>query len=216
MKDFLNRNIVALAGGLAAVVIGLLVVVAILLGRTAAHADELAALRADLERVESGTAVFAGQITAFQGQLAELAPTVRAALDEAIAELEAFQTSTLDFAVAIDEVIPIDSEILFERTLTVPIQTSLPIDETIATTITIAGPFGIDIPVDVTVPVNLTVPIDLDLDFPVSERVPIQSEVPVQLSVPITVEVAETELATLAGSLRQGLIGFREVIDGLG
>lgn len=216
MKDFLSRNIVAVLGAVAVVVVGLVVAVVMLLGRVATSADDIAALRTDLDRVESGTAVFASQITAFQAQLAELAPTVGSALDEAIVELESFQASTLEFEVAIDEVIPIDAEIVFERTLTVPIQTALPINETIDTTITIAGPFGIDVPVDVTVPVNLNVPIDLDLDFPINERVPIQTEVPVQLTVPITVDVAGTELATLADSLRQGLIGFKQVIDGLG
>jgi EmrB/QacA subfamily drug resistance transporter len=216
MKDFLNRNIVAVAGSFAVAVVLLVIALVILLGRTASQQGELSALRTDLDRVESGTAVFANQITAFQGRLSELAPTVGASLDEAIGELESFQSSTLAFEVAIDEVIPIDAEIVFERTLTVPIQTSLPIDETIDTTITIAGPFGIDIPVDVTVPVNLTVPIDLDLDFPISERVPIETEVPVRLTVPIVVDVAGTELAALADSLRRGLIGFKEVIDGLG
>jgi len=216
MKDFLNRNIVIVTGVLAAAVIGLVVMVAMLLGRIASVDEQVAALRTDLDRVEAGTAVFASQITAFQGQLAELAPTVGAALDEAIVELDSFATSTLDFEVPIDEVIPIEAEILFERTVTIPIETSLPIDETIETTITIAGPLGIDIPLNVTVPVRLTVPIDLDIDLPLSERVPIATEVPVKLNVPIRVDVAGTGLATLAESLRQGLLGFREVIDGFG
>ena len=139
MKDFLNRNIVAVLGVFTVVVVGLIVMVTVLFGRVAARDDETATLRADLDRVESGTALFASQITAFQTQLAELAPTVGASLDEAVAELEAFGTSTLEFEVAIDEVIPIDAEIVFDRTFTVPVMTSLPIDETIDTTITIAG-----------------------------------------------------------------------------
>lgn len=216
MKEFLYRNLVAVLGAVSLAIVVLAVAAAVLAVRLGSAEGEIAALRQDMDRVESGTAVFASQITAFQRQLADLAPTVGSALDEAVAGLETFRTSTLDFEVPIDEVVQIDTEIVLDRTITVPINTEIPITEVIDTTITVDGPLGVEIPIDVSVPVDVVVPVDLDLDFPISERVPVQAEVPVNLTVPIQVDIAGTELAGLAESLQQGLIGFKEVIEGLG
>jgi hypothetical protein len=216
MKDFVSKNAVVLSLVPAIAAVVLAVIVAILFARVSGLEDDIASLRADTERIESGAAIFAGQITAFQEQLTELAPTVGAALDEAVAELDTFAGSTLEFQVPIDETVPISTDIVLDRTISLPIQTSLPINETIDTTITIAGPFGVDVPIDVTVPVVLDLPIDLTLDLPINETLAIDTEIPVQLTLPISVDVADTGLATLASALRQGLIGFKEVIDGLG
>ena len=92
----------------------------------------------------------------------------------------------------------------------------LPIDETIDTTIRVKGPFGIDIPLDITVPIALDLPIDLAVAIPINETIPINTSIPVNLSVPIEVQVQGTELATLASSLRQGLLSLRDVLTGLG
>ena len=48
-----------------------------------------------------------------------------AGLDEAIAGLETFGTSTLEFDVPIDENVPIDTEVVIDRTFEVPIKTTL-------------------------------------------------------------------------------------------
>ncbi len=208
---------------LSLVIVSLAVLAAMLFGRVssleddnAALGDEVAALRTDLDRVEGGAALFASQVTGFQNELSGLAPTVSGALDEAVVGLDDFQSSSLEFEVPINEVVPIDVDVVLDRVITVPVNTSIPINETIETTITIQGPFGIDIPLDVTVPIDVTVPVDLTLDFPINETVPIATEVPVNLSVPIQIDIAGTELARLAESLRLGLIGFKEVVEGLG
>lgn len=216
MRDFLTRNLTAVLGVMTAIILGLGIMVVVLLARVSEVENEVAALRTDIERVESGTAVFAAQITAFQQQLTDLAPTVGGALDEAVAGLETFRSSTLDFEVPINEIVVIDTEVVLERTITVPVNTEIPISDVIETTITIDGPLGVEIPLDVTVPVDVVVPVNLDLDFPISERVPVQAEVPVDLNVPITIDIAGTELAGLAESLQQGLLGFQQVIEGLG
>ena len=65
-------------------------------------------------------------------------------------------------------------------------------------------------------PLALDLPIDLDVAIPVNETIPINTSIPVNLSVPIEVQVQGTELATLASSLREGLISLREVLAGLG
>ena len=52
--------------------------------------------------------------------------------------------------------------------------------------------------------------------IPVNETIPINTSIPVNLTVPIEVKVEGSELATLAASLRLGLISLRDVLAGLG
>ena len=186
------------------------------MNRVATVEDELATARADLERVEAGAALFAGQVQTFQDQLADLAPAVEAGLDEAVGGLATFRSSTIEFDVEIDETVGIDTVIDLNRTIEVPINTSLPIDQEFDTRITIDGPFGIDIPLNITVPIQVDVPIDLTVAIPVNESIPISTDVPVQVAVPIAIDVSGTELAQLAASLEAGLISFKDVIAGLG
>jgi MFS family permease len=205
--------LLAIVGVLLLLLAGLVVAMFVRLQQTA---DDLAATRADLERVEAGSALFASQVTGFQEQLADLSPSIASGLDEAITGLETFATSTLEFTVDIDETVPIDTEVVIDRTISVPINTTLPIEESFATTIEIDGPFGTAIPLDVTVPVDIDVPIDLTVDIPIDETIPFDTDIPVSVDVPIRVDVAETELATLTESIATGLASFQEVLDGLG
>ena len=177
---------------------------------------ELDETSAELERVEAGAAIFSSQVTGLVEQLTELSPSISAGLDEAVAGLESFGTSTLEFDVAIDEEIEIGTEVVLDRTLSVPIKTTLPIDDEFDTRIVIEGPFGVEVPLDVTVPVKIDVPIDLVIDIPVNETIPIDASVPVKIDVPITIDVSETELAGLTASLASGLDSFRDVLGDLG
>ena len=216
MKDFLSRNIAAVVAAMAVALVVLLVFVVVLMGRLTTVESDLATTRSDLERVESGAALFAGQVEGFQNQLAELAPAVDSGLDEAVGGLASFRTSTIEFDVEIDESVAIDTVIDLKRTIEVPINTTLPIDQEFDTRITVDGPFGIDIPLNITVPIQVDVPIDLVVAIPVDESIPISTNVPVQVAVPIAIDVAGTELAQLAQSLEAGLISFKDVIAGLG
>jgi MFS family permease len=215
VKDFLNRNIAAIVAGIGVIVVGLVVATILLLGRLGTVEDELDSTRADLERVEAGAALFAGQVQNFQEQISALAPAVDAGLGQAVDGLVRFRTSTIEFDVEIDESVAIDTVIDLNRTIEVPINTTIPIDETIETRITVDGPFGIDIPLNITVPIAVDVPIDLTVSIPVDESIPISTEVPVRVAVPIAIDVAETELAELAASLEAGLLSFQDVIAGL-
>ncbi len=175
---------------------------------------ELEAVRNDLARVEAGAALYASQITGFQEQLAELSPGLRSGVDEAVAALRAFAESTIAVDVAIDEVIPIDTEFVIERTVSVPIRTTIPIDQSFDTTIRIDTPFG-SLPLDVTVPVEVDVPVDVTVDIPIDETIEIAEEFPVQLDVPIEIDVGETGLAELAEALAAGLESLQELLAGL-
>ncbi|NND01728.1 MAG: MFS transporter [Acidimicrobiia bacterium] len=222
-RNFITRNAAAIVGGLIAVTLLSLLISLVMLSRVNRATNqldtvqaELVDTRAEMEQLRGGVALFSSQASLLQSQLGELAPSVTAGLDEAVAGLTEFENSTITFNVPINETIPIITEVLLDRTLQVPISTVLPIDETIDTTIIVQGPFGIDIPLDITVPILLDLPIDLEVAIPVNETVPINTTIPVNLSVPIEVQVQGSELATLASSLRQGLISLRDVLAGLG
>lgn len=233
--DALNRRMNLLIGALAVLLVGAFVVIGLLFGRVAdaeseasaareelaavvagggVSSDELAAIRDDLERVEAGAALYASQVEGFQEQLTELSPQIEAGIDEAITGLRDFGESTIAFDVNIDEVIPIDTEVVITRTIEVPIVTEIPINQEFDTTIRVATPLG-EIPLDITVPIDVVVPIDLVVEIPIDEAVPIQDEFPVQLDVPIAIDVSETELKNLTDSLATGLESLQDVLTGL-
>jgi hypothetical protein len=64
--------------------------------------------------------------------------------------------------------------------------------------------------------VDIDVPIDLELDIAVNETIPITTNVPVKLDIPIAINVGETELASLAASLAEGLRSLQEILSGFG
>ena len=227
--DALATRMNVLIGLLALVLIGAFVVIALMVSRVAdAQNDatvarsaletteqDLAETRADLERVEAGAALYASQITGFQEQLVALEPQVSAGVAEAITGLREFGDSTISFDVTIDEVIPVKTDVVLDRVVQVPIKTTIPINESFDTTITIDTPFG-GIPLDVNVPVDVDVPVDLVVDIPINETVEIDEEFPVQLDVPISIDVRDTEFASLTDSLAAGLESLQEVLTGLG
>lgn len=218
-----NRNLTPIVIGTGILLVVLTGATLFLAHRVGSLSDELAETKAeqeqlveDMARVESGAAIYAAQITAFQEQLAELGPVLDSALGEAVTGIDDFRNSTIRFDVAINETVPINAEVVLDRTLQVPINTTLPIDEEFDTTITVNGPFGIDIPLDITVPIKLDLPIDLTVDIPVNETIPVNTDVPVDLDVPIEIDISQTELATLADALAEGLDSFRQMAATLG
>jgi EmrB/QacA subfamily drug resistance transporter len=217
----LQKRTNLILGALGLLLAAAFVAIALLFGRVADAQDDAAAARteletaqADLERVEAGAALYASQIQGFQEKLVELEPQISAGVEEAITGLETFGDSTIEFDVAIDEVIPIDTEVVIDRTVEVPIKTSIPINQSFDTTIRVDTPLG-EIPLDVTVPVDVDVPVDLVVDIPINETVPVKDEFPVKLDVPIAIDVRETELAELTDSLAAGLRSLQDMLSGL-
>ena len=210
----LVRRVNVMIGLLGLLLAGALLTIALLFGRVADARDDAAAARADLERVEAGAALYASQIQGFQEKLTALEPEISAGVQEAIDGLRTFGDSTISFNVAIDEVIPIDTEVVIDRTVQVPIKTTIPIDQTFDTTIQVDTPLG-KIPLDITIPVDVEVPVDLTVDIPINETVPVKDEFPVKLDVPINIEVRDTELAELTDSLAAGLESLQDMLNGL-
>ncbi|MEM7338755.1 MAG: hypothetical protein AAF467_08910 [Actinomycetota bacterium] len=179
---------------------------------------ELSDIQTDLDQVEENAvvpALVANQVLEISQQLVAVEPEVSAGFDEAIQELEAFSNATLEFQVAVDETVPIDTEITINRTLAFPVNETIAIDETVDTTITVETPLGFDVPVDVSVPVEIDVPINLTIDAPINETVPVATEVPIQLNVPVQVDVAETELKTLSDQLAASLRTLQTLVNEL-
>lgn len=208
LSTWLQRYLTAVIVGLGALLLAAFVLIGVLFA-------QLAEARDDLERVEGGAALVTAQVQALRSSLEASEPAMSARLDEAIAGLEAFGNSTLEFDVQVDQSVDIETELVVDREIIVPIQATLPIDQTFETTIEVEGPLGIVVPVDVTVPVNLDVPIDLEVTVPVRETIPLDASVPLRASVPLAVEVADTELATLAEALIDGLSAFRDLFGDL-
>jgi len=215
----LRRRTNLLVGALGLLLLGALACIAVLFGRVGDARDEAAAARAladtpaptptlpdgipadvqeqldtlsaDLARVEAGAALYASQLEGYQQLFAEAGPEIAAGVESAIAGLEEFGSSTLEF------------DLPLRQTVTVPIKTEIPIDQTVDTRITIDTPLGFEVPLDVTVPVQVTVPVDLEVD------------IPVDVTVPIAIDVSQTEFKTLTDSLATGLGSLQEVLDGL-
>ena len=204
---WLDQHSTALIGGLGVALLTAFALIAALFVR-------LEQTRDDLERVEGGALLSTVQLQAFRDELVTLGPSVSAGLDEAIVGLDSFGSSTLEFEVHIDEVLPVAAELKIDREVVIPIDTTIPIAQTIETTIEVRGPLGIAVPVDVAVPIELEVPVVLDLTFTVNETLPVSAEVPVRLDVPIEIAIADTDLAALGESLAAGLASFREVFAG--
>jgi MFS family permease/prefoldin subunit 5 len=220
--DALQRRVNVMIGVLGLLLVAAFATIVLLFGRVGdARADasaaraELASTQADLERVEAGAALYASQITGFQEQLVALEPEISAGVQEAITGLREFGESTISFDVAINETIPVQTEVVIQRTVEVPIKTSIPINETFETTIEIETPLGFSVPLDVTVPVDIDVPVNLVVDIPIDETVPIDDEFVVDLDVPISIDVGETELANLTESIAAGLESLQDMLSGL-
>jgi EmrB/QacA subfamily drug resistance transporter len=214
-NSWVQRHLGLVVGGFAALLVVGLTLLVVMFAQLQDTRAELDDTRADLERVEAGAALYASQVNGFVEVLDGLGPSLDDGLDSAIAGLDEFSTSTLEFTVNIDESVKINTDFAIRRDITVPINTSIPINESFDTTITIQGPFGVDIPLDVTVPVDIDVPVDLDVDIPIDETIPVDVDVPVQLDVPLAIAIEGTELAALAESLSDGLRAFEQAVSGL-
>ncbi len=154
------------------------------------------------------------QWRSFQQQVVGLGQTTRTALSQAVADLDTFQGSTIQFELQANERIPIQAEIPLNQTLQVPIQTTIPITQNINTTVTVDIPeLGVSLPLDVTVPLDIEVPVDLNVPVVIDQSVPISTTVPVNLKAPISIKISETELAGYVERLRAALISIEKALS---
>jgi hypothetical protein len=99
----------------------------------------------------------------------------------------AFRTSSVGYAVHVDQTLPVSLTVPFNTVVNVPISTTLPIDTEFGFSLhTLVGDFPVNIPVHATVPVNLVTQV------PVRMSVPISTTVPVVLDLPVQIDLAQT------------------------
>ena len=141
-------------------------------------------------------------------------PVVQETLDQAIADLETLQASTIEFDVQVNEEFPVQAEIPFKETLEVPIQLTIPISQEIKTTV-LLDPLktGVGIPVDVAVPVDMEVPIDTSVPISIDRTIPVSTTIPLDLDVPISIAIGDTELADYIERLRSSLVDFGAFLE---
>ncbi len=209
MKEIPSRHLTRVIAVLAALVLVSLGLNGYLLWRSLRTDDRV-------EEVAGGAALVVAQAGGLLTGLQEARPVIDSALEEIDAELAAFQTSTLEFTVAVDEAIPVRTSFPFRRTITFPVRTTLPIQETFQTRVEIQGPFGVDVPLDVEIPVDIQVPIDLDVPVELDETIDVDTTFPLQLAVPVTVDVQGTELADLTARLQEGVVQLRAFLADFG
>lgn len=143
-------------------------------------------------------------------------PVINEGLSQAIADMQEFEQSTVEFNIEVSQNIPIDTEIPFNETLEVPINTTIPIQQQIATTIMI-DPLqsGLEIPVDINVPVDIEVPVDMSIPITVDRTIPISTNIPLNMTVPISIKISETELAPYLERLRLALESLEQTLSNL-
>jgi hypothetical protein len=149
-----------------------------------------------------------------QTMLAEAEQTVKTMISQAVTDLEAFENSTIEFDIRVEQELPLQMEIPFNETVDVPIQTTIPISQEIETTI-LLDPFqsGLEIPTNVTVPVNMNVPIDLNVAIALDRPLPISTTIPIDVNVPVSIEINETELAPYLERLRNNLVSLEKELS---
>jgi|GEM_PF-1669393 len=151
------------------------------------------------------------QVIAF---VQEFKPAAQNTLSTVDTELGAFEESTIEFNVAINQDFPVDVEIPIDEIVEVPISTTIPIKQEFETTI-LMDPLqsGLEIPVDVVVPVDVEVPVDVVVPISVKQTIPIAANIPLNLDVPIMIKVSETDLVTYIQQLRQGIAASKAFIE---
>ncbi|MFQ5611326.1 MAG: hypothetical protein ACE5H9_04245 [Anaerolineae bacterium] len=108
----------------------------------------------------------------------------------------------------IDQTIPINTDVPFNRTLEVPLKTNFPIHQVFEVPVnTPLGVVNLEIPLDTEIPVDLVVPITID------ETINIETEVPLELSIPLEIDIAQTPLAGYLLEAQSSLRGFREGLE---
>ena len=140
--------------------------------------------------------------------LLEVRQTTASALDQAVGALQDMEGATFETTVEIQQTIPVNAEIPFQREWTVPVRLSVPIEHELRFQETIVVPIDvplfnldIDVPVSTTIPVSLTVPIETEVPFAIDETFLVDTEVEIDLTVPVAIDLADTSLPAQLGEL---------------
>lgn len=127
------------------------------------------------------------------------------ALGRGADQIARLRGETFQYNLALDQRIPIQTDVPIQRLLTVPISTTLPVNTNV--TVPIDLPFGGRW--NAVVPIRATVPISLTVQTPISDTLRVDTVVPVRADVPIVIRLDETPLKRYLEELEQTLRDLR-------
>lgn len=111
-------------------------------------------------------------------------------LIHALKILEHVAGEVISFEVKFEKAIPVRTEVLFQRTLEVPVKVAVPIDTELDVPVrTLLGTIKLRVPIDTELPIDLKIPV------PIDEVINVDTEIPVQFVVPVDILLAQTSLA---------------------
>jgi hypothetical protein len=139
-------------------------------------------------------------------KLIEARRITQQAVVQATELLATLEDLTIEQTVAIQQDIPIVTEVTIDETLSVPVQTDLEVDQDVTIPIQVGG-LGI---VDVTIPIQTTLPIDMTIDVPFQIAMPIDMTFPVDLQVPISIDLSDT---ALYGILQEAQVWLSQIAE---
>jgi hypothetical protein len=130
--------------------------------------------------------------------------------------LDALATTDLGVQVDVDQIVPIDAQVPFQREYSIPIRTVLPIRDTVSTTIELPGWFGSSQRVPVQIPIEIDVPLEVDVPFMIDETIDLSAEVPLEATIPLELDLGATTLGSLASQYGARLDASATALEGDG
>jgi hypothetical protein len=115
---------------------------------------------------------------------------------------------TFSYTVAVDQEIPVSTEIPLNETLEVPINTVVPDSTTVVVPVNLGFRTY-----ELAVPIEAVFPIDMSVSVPVSQTVDVTTVVPLKVNVPVDFAVSETPLVDYLEDLNAALKRIEERLD---
>ena len=119
-------------------------------------------------------------------------------------QLEAFGNQTINYKFRVNQTVPVNTLVPFQKNLVVPFQQSIPVSTTVKVSkeLPVLGVVEFDVPIDTSVPVSFSVPIAI------SETIAVNAEVPLNLEIPLEIPVRDTPIKETLDRVAQALNTF--------
>jgi len=104
--------------------------------------------------------------------------------------LDSLANEVIVYNVEVDQAVPLQADVPFNRTLDIPLNAVVPIDETLSLPFqTPAGEVTIQVPIRTEVPINTVVSVDFN------QTISVDTVVQLKTTLPVKIEIAKTPLA---------------------
>ncbi len=126
--------------------------------------------------------------------------TMHRAVKDARAPVSQLADDTFSYTVAVDQEIPVSTEIPLNETLQVPINAVVPVSTTVVVPVNLGFRTY-----DLAVPIEAVFPIDMEVSVPVSQTVDVTTVVPLEVDVPVEIALSKTPLVSYLRDLNAAL-----------